>query len=146
MCFWVHFFFFFLIFTPITMDGLTLLLAKVHLHFFAGVYPPCLPKNYFSSNFFFPTNFFSLTCIIRLPLFWMVPISVQKCYLFYILQTFSLDSSSSFAIASFLSLLIAKRLKKKKLFFSNFIPTVLSWSCSTETVSVKVTGDFCACG
>ena len=104
------------------MDGLTLLLAKVHLHFFAGVYPPCLPKNYFSSNFFFPTNFFSLTCIIRLPLFWMVPISVQKCYLFYILQTFSLDSSSSFAIASFLSLLIAKRLKKKNFFFPISFP------------------------
>ena len=50
----------------------------------------------------------------------MVPISIQKCYLFYILKTFSLDSSSSFATASFLSLLIAKRLKKKFFFPISF--------------------------
>ena len=80
------------------MDGLTLFLSKVHLHFFVGAHLPCLPKNYFSGNFF------SLICIIHFPLFWMVPISIQKCYLFYILKTFSFDSSSFSATASFLSL------------------------------------------
>ena len=44
-------------------DGLTLFLSKVHLHFFVGAHPPCLPKNYFSSNFL------SLICIIHLLLF-----------------------------------------------------------------------------